>query len=325
MRKLLFSMAVAILVWAALVVPLPVAALTSVPAEPVASIVDAQGAPLDQLPEDLLFTAVALRQPSAVGAVEILLDDDQSLIPLPTVVPAGVDPERFVEFQQRQFRESIQAAAAVGLRAAGREVSVSGEGARVVAILPGTPASDVLQQEDVITRVDGQDISLASELSAALADAEPGEQVELTIRRDGQTKTVTVELQDIPEIGQAGIGVAVATVNLQIDLPVEVEAAEGARVGGPSAGLMIALTFYAAASEGDLVERKVAGTGAITLTGDVGPVSGIAEKVAGAVEAGAEVFLVPADAAETARDAAPPGLEVIPVKSLQDAIDALEA
>ncbi|MDX1620848.1 MAG: PDZ domain-containing protein, partial [Nitriliruptorales bacterium] len=294
MRKLVFAAALAILVWAALVVPLPLATVTPVPAQPVADIVAIDGGAVGDLPDDLLFTSVRLQQPTTVGTISILLDADRELVPIPSVVPSGIDPEEFVELQRRQFRESIRAAAAVGLRAADLEVSVSGQGARVVATIPGTPAADVLQQEDVITEVEGETVSLASELAAALADSRAGDEVELTIRRDDELRTVTIEVADISEIGQPGIGVAVTTVDLQIDLPVDVGPTGDANVGGPSAGLMIALAFYDAATNGELTSRRVAGTGAIRLNGDVGPVSGIGEKVEGAIQAGAEVFLVPA-------------------------------
>ena len=47
---------------------------------------------------------------------------------------------------------------------------------------------------DVITAIDGQDISDVAELQAALVQAKPGDKVDLTILRDGQEMQVTVTL-----------------------------------------------------------------------------------------------------------------------------------
>lgn len=328
MRRLLLALAVGILVWAVLVVPLPLAVLAPVAARPVAQVVEVDGS-VDgsdgsALPEDLLFTAVAIQQPSAAGAVEVLLDERRDLTLLGAVVPPGIDRDRFERRQQRLFEESVRAAAAVGLRAAGRDVQVSGDGARVVATVPATPADRQLEQEDVIVEVDGEEVTLASELAALLSGREVGDEVELTVRRDGEQVSETLRLTALSQTGQAGLGVLVATVDLEIDLPVDVMPTPEARIGGPSAGLMIALTLYDLASDGDLGGgRAIAGTGTMDLSGRVGTVSGVDEKVRGAAQAGAEVFLVPPSGEQAARDAAPDGLEVIVVESLQDAIDAL--
>ena len=328
MRKLLFIAAVALIVWAAAVVPMPFATLEPVPALPVADVLDLDGPELEPLSEELLFTVVQVRQPSALGAIEVLLDETRDLTFVQAIIPPGIDEEQFIEFQERLFRESLRAAIAVGMQAADREVMISGDGARVMATLPGTPAAGVLQEEDVITAVDGEPISLASELATVLGDLDVGTEVELTVRRDGEEFTEALEispLAEADEVGQPGIGVAVVTVDLQIDVPADVDLApEAQRIGGPSAGLMIALSVFDAATEDDLARgRVIAGSGTIDLTGNVGPVSGISEKVRGALAVDADVFLVPEMLADEAREAAPDDLEVIAVDSLQAAIDAL--
>ena len=328
MRKLLFVGALALIAWAAVVVPMPFATFEPVPARSVADILDIDGPELAPLSEELLFTVVLVRQPSAVGTVDVLLDDTRDLTLVQTIVPPGIDEDRFVEFQERLFRESVRAAIAVGLRTAERDVDVSGEGARVIATLPGTPAAEVLQEEDVITAVNDEPVSLASELATILGGFDPGTEVALTVRRDGEELTETIEvspLAEVEDVGRPGIGVAVVTVDLEIEVPADVELApEAEMIGGPSAGLMLALSVYDAATDDDLTAgRVVAGSGTIDLAGNVGPVSGIAQKVQGALDADADVFLVPEALADEARDAAPDDLEVIAVGSLEAAIAAL--
>jgi Lon-like protease len=125
-------------------------------------------------------------------------------------------------------------------------------------------------------------------------------------------------------MGRIGLGVLVATVDLRIEAPVGARAVEDRRIGGPSAGLMLALGAYDAATDGALGGgRVVAGTGTIDLDGNVGPVDGVAAKVRGALLVDAEVFLVPAALVGAAQAVAPPELEVIGVTTLEDAIAAL--
>jgi PDZ domain-containing protein len=323
-RKLVFVLAMTILAWAALVVPLPLMALEPVPAQPVDAIVEMPDARAE-IPDGLLFTAVQVRQQTAAGAIEVWIDEHASLTFAPTVVPQGVDPEEFIDLQVALFEESVRTAAAVGMRAAGEDVTISGDGARIVRTVPGTPADGALERGDVIVEVDGQQISLASEVSAVLSRQQTGDDVEITVRRGGERVTETITLVELAEVGGPGIGVLASTVNLRIDTPLDVQPRPGTQVGGPSAGLMIALGVYEATTETDLARgRTIAGTGFIDTSGNVGPISGIAEKVRGAELAGADTFLAPAAQAEEADAAAPDGLEVISVESLQDAIEALQ-
>ena len=69
---------------------------------------------------------------------------------------------------------------------------------------------------------------------------------------------------------------------------------ESEEVGGPSAGLMWALGLYDLLTPDDLTRgRTIAGTGAIDLDGNISPIGGIADKVLGAQDAGADILLVP--------------------------------
>lgn len=324
MRKLVYGLSVGILAWAAVVVPLPVLALGPVPARPVGEIV-ALREPSTRIPSDLLFTAVSVEPVSTVSTVAVLLDQHRDLTFAPTVVPPGVDPDEFAELQRRLLEESVRTAAAVGLRAAGLDVTISGSGARVVQTVPGTPAADQLQQGDVIVSVDGEPVELASQVASIISQREPGDEVEVSIQRGDETLSRTIEVRELSATGGPGIGVLARTVDLEIQTPVEVTAKAEGQVGGSSAGLMIALTVYDAETEGDLTGgRTVAGTGSIDLSGNVGRISGVAEKVRGAELSGADIFLVPEQQAEEARASAPDGMEVVAVATLQEAIDALE-
>ncbi|MGW3662882.1 S16 family serine protease [Streptomyces sp. NPDC005141] len=101
-----------------------------------------------------------------------------------------------------------------------------------------------------------------------------------------------------------------------------------ADVGGPSAGLLFSLGIVdkldGDGSGGDLTGgRVVAGTGTIDADGKVGAVGGVALKTQAARRDGATVFLVPKAECSDAKSELPKGLRLIPVTTLQGAVDAL--
>ena len=319
-------MAAVVAVVAALValVPLPYVVLRPSGAIPVVPRVELS-VPEDPVTGQLRLTTVRFVQVSAIGVLLGWLDDDTEVLRRDEVYPEGVDRQDYLDVQERLFVESTEVAAAVGLDAAGYEVELSGDGVEITAVLPGSAADGRLEVGDVVTAVDGEAVQLASELVTALGGVEAGDEVILTVVRDGREREVAVELAPLEDLGRPGLGVGVATVAPVIDLPVGVEVDRGGIVG-PSAGLMLALAVYDLADEGDLTAgRDIAGTGTIDLSGNVGLVGGVAQKVAAARQAGVEVFLVPAAEADDARAAAGDALEVVPVSTMADALTALEA
>ncbi|MDQ1515462.1 MAG: Lon-like protease [Actinomycetota bacterium] len=322
MRRVFSVVALAVIAAAAVIVPLPVVAIEPGPALPVPPRIKL-GIPAHPVHGQLLLTAVRLSEPAAVQAVADWLDPDVELQPRPAVIPPGVRESDYIQAQQRLFRESALVAAAVGLQHAGFPVRLSGGGARVVAVIAGSPADGLLREGDVITAIDGRPVRTASDVAEAAARAVGGQRVTVTFQRGGATGTVTVPLGKVSGLGRPALGVAVDSVDPRIQLPFPVEVDQG-DVAGPSAGLMMALTVYELAGGVDLAQgRTIAGTGTIDLAGNVGPVGGVREKVAAARAAKASVFVVPADEAREANDAAGDALAVKPVRTFAEAVDAL--
>lgn len=317
------SAIVFVLVVVGLLVPLPLFVLAPGSAISVGERV-MFGRPADELSGALLLTTVRLFRPNVLGVVEAWVNRTHEVLTPSEVVPEGVDAEQYEEAQRALFRESSEVAAAVGLRRAGEDVEISGAGALVSQVFEGSPAADALDVGDVITAVDGQPIEVASDLVSALATRSQGEQVVLTVRRDGASAEVPLALATVEGVERPALGVGVSTADLALSLPFPVEVDQG-RIGGPSAGLMIALTVYDLADPGDLTAgRRIAGTGTIDLDGEVGPVGGVDAKVVAARNAGATVFLVPEYEASLARELAGDDLEIVPVATLDDAIAALQ-
>ncbi|MEU2726041.1 S16 family serine protease [Streptomyces smyrnaeus] len=100
-------------------------------------------------------------------------------------------------------------------------------------------------------------------------------------------------------------------------------------VGGPSAGLFFALGIVDkldgdGARHGLTGGRTVAGTGTIDANGKVGAVGGIPLKTQAARRDGATYFLLPKTQCGQAQAQLPSGLRLVPVGSLQGALDALK-
>lgn len=98
------------------------------------------------------------------------------------------------------------------------------------------------------------------------------------------------------------------------------------KVGGPSAGLFLALGIVDKLSEQDLTGgRTIAGTGAIDADGRVGRIGGLPMKLLAAKRDHATVFVLPRAECGEAGRAGSGGLRLVPVETLSGAVDALNA
>lgn len=332
LRAWFLPLSLAIIVSAALLVPLPL--FLESPGDPV-SLGEAVAVGVeepDELSGDFLLTAVNVRRATTTGVLRAVVDPEVSLVTAARIVPPGQDDAVYFDRQREVFRESVSTAAAVGLSAAGFPVdteAVTGSGVLVLRVLGRSPAEGTLRPGDVIVAVDGRPVLVADDLRGLIATSEDGGPHEIRVRRDGEERMVTVVPGEFP-IGEGGfshgLGVEIQTVDQRIELPVDVDVESG-RIGGPSAGLMMALTVYDKADpDVDLAARRtIAGTGTLSLQGDVGPIGGIAGKVLAAGRRDVDVFLAPASQLDVARHAVPAGsdLEVVGVASFDEAVEVL--
>lgn len=327
LRALFLPVSLAILLLAALAVPLPF--FLEAPGTPLSltdNVAVETGTAVDG---EYLLTAVNLRQGTVARAVQGWVDADAVLVRSSRFLPPGEDGRVYFDRQRDIFRASVDIAAAVALSAAGLDVdptAVTGSGALVGRILLGAPADGILEPGDVIVAVDDTPVRITDDLRGSI-DPEGDEAVTLTVQRDGEEREVelTPGVIDTAEGPIRGIGVEIQTADPRITLPVDV-AVESGSIGGPSAGLMLALTIYDMVADGDLARgRTIAGTGTLSPEGVVGPIGGIARKITSAERAGADVFVSPMAQVEAARAAVRPGsgLEVVGVNTFEEALAAL--
>ena len=99
-----------------------------------------------------------------------------------------------------------------------------------------------------------------------------------------------------------------------------------ANVGGPSAGLMFSLAVSTSSPPATWPTRSSSrAPERSSRDGKVGKIGGITHKMGAAQEAGATVFLVPAGNCYEANSEKVPGLQLIKVDTLGQAVDALHA
>lgn len=113
----------------------------------------------------------------------------------------------------------------------------------------------------------------------------------------------------------SGMGVPVERYDIHVNFP------GGALVDGPSAGLAMAVAMRSAIA-GEPVAPDAAMTGEISVTGAVLSVGGVRAKVRAAARAGLRRVLIPCDDRDEAGE---DGIEVIPVRTLQEALELLRA
>jgi PDZ domain-containing protein len=213
-------------------------------------------------------------------------------------------------------------ASAVALRALGYDVQLEAKGALVEQVVSGSPADGVLRRGDVVREVDERRIRTLEDLSREIGRRKPGQDVSLTVRRDGQMQThVLGTVADGRDPDRPVIGILV-TQDADIHLPIRVGIDLG-QVGGPSAGLPFALEIARMLGRDVTGGCDIAATGELGIDGSVHPVGGLKQKTIGARQADVDAFVVPAgENAQDARKEAD-GLPVIPVDSFQQALQKL--
>ena len=291
------------------------------PAHPVAPLVTVPGGK-DPTKGGVYFVDVVVRKATILEKLFGGLHEGADLFPASAVNPPGVGDTQRRRIDLQDMRHSQQVAAAVALRADGRNVVMRATGARIGGVEAGKPAAGKLEPDDVIVALDGMRVKTPRDVSNAMRKHKVGDTVTFTLIRGKQTLKVpvkTVASDDKPRRPVVGVFLETA---LDIHLPLAVRIDAG-NVGGPSAGLAFALEVLEELGRDVVHGHRIAATGEIFPDGTVGPIGGIKQKTIGAREAGVDAFLVPAgENARAARKEAH-GLRIIPVETFPQALRAL--
>lgn len=257
--------------------------------------------------------------PSSIfGVLGGWLAESSVVLPVEQVYPPDVSQEQIDESNQAEMVSSQEDATVAALTELGYEVPAT---LLVAGTVEGTDAEGKLEENDVLVGFDGEPLPDYQSLVDALADVQPGDTVTLTVQRHGQDVDVEVVTSE-REGGGAQIGVLIdPTFDMPVDVTISID-----DIGGPSAGTMFALGIIDKLTPEDEADGEViAGTGTMDVTGAVGPIGGIRQKLAGAKRDGADWFLAPDRNCDEVVGHVPDGLRVVSVATLHEARVAMEA
>ncbi|WP_314843213.1 PDZ domain-containing protein [Rothia mucilaginosa] len=219
------------------------------------------------------------------------------------------------------------------------------EKVQVLSTVEGSPAASALKADDRIVKVGEKQIETLTDVPKAV-NASNGSPIDVTVERDGTQQTFKLTPVRSSDDSRWILG---AGLKQSYDLPAHVQYnLDG--VGGPSAGLMLALGTVDKLSEGTLLADEdaggdpyrsyISGTGTIDANGKVGAIGGIKYKILATGRYGARYFLAPKENCDSIvkMQAQDPDLfnyyhagqvsgtmVVVPVSTLDEAVKTVEA
>ncbi|MEC9487965.1 MAG: PDZ domain-containing protein [Halanaerobium sp.] len=272
---------------------------------------------------DILLTSISSRELNPWQLIFYLLfkPDQYELVSRDLMIPQGMDIEEYIKIQEDMMLASKQNARYIALKLAGFQPEVSGGGAKIEEVFSDSPARNILLAGDVITGLDGMKVHSREQLVEILRQKQVGDEVTVEVKRGKERKTFQVKTTSLPgNPDTPALGVIISAVQPEYSFPVEVEIKTD-QIIGPSAGGMFTLEILNQLTEEDITNgKRIAGTGTISLTGHLGEIGGVRQKVITAEQHGASVFFCPEENYEQAVQ----GADRIDVISAETVFDILE-
>ena len=214
-------------------------------------------------------------------------------------------------------------------------------GVYIMDVMDNSNFKKKLEIGDTITAINGYHFNSANQFIKYVKKQDKHATVKIDFLRNGKKKSTSGTLVKLADTKRYGLGITLTdNTEAKGNPPTDINAGD---IGGPSAGLMFTLQVYSQITNKDLkAGRTIAGTGTIAPDGTVGPIGGIEKKVYAASEMGATVFFAPDDPvtkeikkyepnyvnnynlAKRAAKKIHTKMKIVPVKSLNDAINYLE-
>lgn len=220
------------------------------------------------------------------------------------------------------FENSLDNALLAAYNLADMKYSITNQ--RVYIIYREENVVDKFQVGDIILKVNDFDIKSEDDISLALENVSINDEVTITLLRDNKKIDVKTIVNDY--YGEKIIGIYVMLDYDIISSPA-VSFNREKNEYGPSGGLMDALSIYYTITN-KKIDLKIAGTGTIEEDGTVGSIGGATQKVFSVDGKKVDIFFVPdGDNYIEALRAAKGNkikLNIVPVKSLEEAIDYID-
>ncbi len=194
----------------------------------------------------------------------------------------------------------------------------------VVAYITKEAQTD-LKVGDILLYVNGNKFTELKDLQVYINSLEKDQVVHFQVLREEKELECTAKVYEMEKDLKVGISI-LNKYRYEVDPKIKIETKESE--SGSSGGLMTALAIYNALTEEDITRGKnIVGTGTISIDGQVGEIGGIKYKLLGAEKAHADLFLCPYENYEEAKEVKEKNklqLNILPVKSLKDAVQILE-
>lgn len=290
---------------------------------PASSVVKVNGGSREQKGE-IYITTVLTEQANLILFMNRYFNPDSRIIPFHEYYggkanQASSGPDPF----DVQRDESIQRAKVFALQKMGYDIPLQFDGAQVTAHLSNSRARNILRPGDVVIKVDQETIKHQKDIHRYVKKMiETKKRFMVTFRRNG--KDMTEEIEAVRDSrNRPSLGVFYQTYLKRVEMPVDINI-NGAGFTGSSAGVPIFLEIIRQLRKDNLTHgNSVAATGTLNEFGHINPVHGVEYKVRGAKRAGCKYFICPAGNYKEAKEAAP-GIKVIPVFNVKQAVEALE-
>jgi Lon-like protease len=308
-------------------VKVPYFAMSPGPVEEVSDLIHIDQAEVYAIDGAVFLLTVGVREVNPFEWLEARFFDPRvDLVDRDVIRPPGVTREQQTRTNLQAMNASIDTAVFVALAHLGYDVGFSGSGVEVLQVVEGSPADGVIEVGDVFTEIAGVRIEMEQDAADTIRSFAVGDTILLVGTRGDDPLEVEVTLAPHTHIEDAAmVGVLLSTLDLEMVLPFDV-GIDARNIGGPSAGMMYALTLIDLLTEEDVMKGyRVAGTGTIRFDGTVGPIGGVRQKVFAARAIGIDIVFVPQDNHAAALTAAGDGITIVPVETLDDALDYLAA
>ncbi len=286
-------------------------------------LISITGAPTYPATGKLLLTTVSTSggpgYPVTLGDVlRAWFSGGSAVQPVENVFPVSESREEIQQANQADMISSQENATVAALEELGYSVPTT---LTVAGTVPSSGADGVVADGDVVTSLDGTPVTSFAELSSGMDAVAPGTKVTLGVTRAGAPLDLTLTTTD-DGTGRAILGLFIdPSFDFPVDVSIKID-----DIGGPSAGTMFALGIIDRLTPQDEANGAViAGTGTMDLTGQVGPIGGIQQKLIGARRDGAQWFLAPAENCSEVVGHVPSGLTVVKIATLHDAREAVAA
>jgi PDZ domain-containing protein len=280
-------------------------------------VIQVTGAKTSASAGQLRLTTVNVQsQVELVAAIQGWLSGKDAVVPRELIYPPDRSEKQVQEQNAQEWKQSQTSAETVALRELGYPVQTY-----VRKVTPSGAAEGKLRENDVVTSVDGSKVTGPTQLTDLVRAKPVGTALTVGYIRDGKPGTATVTTRAADDGKTPRLGIEIDTKQLHpFTIKIDLD-----KIGGPSAGLMFTLGIIDKLRDEDLTGGKViAGTGTMDDDGNVGPIGGISQKLAGAKKAGAKLFLVPKDNCAEALRNAVDGLPMARVATVDDALTALK-